>query len=328
VSALLFERDGTLGVTMAKVITVTANTAIDRLILRGAYGPAASARTVFPAGKGINVARIAAMLGCRVVAMGLVGKNEAGFFQGVSNENLEVQLIAVDGETRINMTTCDPASGSITHERVQGFSATTNDVRKLVESVTRSMQPDDCVVISGSLPLGAPHETYPTIVARCRARGILTILDSSKDEFRLGIGAGPFMVKPNLDELQELLGRPLDPADETALATAAGELLEMGPNLVVLSRGERGIIVVGRGLDRPLAGCVNLDRPPAATGAVGSGDALVGAFAAGLVARQPLEDIVRLGIACGAANAMSLGPGTCNPADVQRLLPLVSLHRL
>ncbi len=312
---------------MGKVITVTANTAIDRLIVRGAHRRDEWADAVFPAGKGINVSRTVAVLGVRTVALGLAGTAEANFFSTLRTDNFDVQLIAVDGTTRINTTTYDSASGCTTHERTQGFSVTAKDVEKLIDSVTRETQPGDCVVISGSLPRGAPPDTYRTMVRLCRRTGAAVILDSSKDELRLGIEGQPAMIKPNVEELQELIHGELNPTDESALAMAAEQVLTLGTDLVVLSRGESGIIVVTRTLDHALAASVDLDRPPAPTAAVGSGDALVAAFAVGFVAGQPLEEVVRLGVACGAANALSLGPGNCDPADIRRLATAVHIRR-
>jgi len=310
---------------MAKIITVTVNTAIDKLVTASSAGKSSLSSCSFAAGKGINVARTVAELGEPVVALGFVGQSEVEFFQALATEKLTIDLIPVAGSTRINTTTFDPRTNSTKHERTAGFTISSECVVQLLHSIGDVVAPGDYVIISGSIPVGARADMYQEIIDLCHARDANVILDSSGEELRFGIKSQPFMIKPNLEELEELAGKQFDPTDEAAIVEAGMQILA-DVELVIVSRGQLGVIVVSRDSDPAIKASVSLDRPPMATGSVGSGDALVGGIAVGLKWKKPVDDTIRLGVACGAANVISLGPGVCRFDDVQRLLDRVSIN--
>jgi tagatose 6-phosphate kinase len=59
---------------------------------------------------------------------------------------------------------------------------------------------------------------------------------------------------------------------------------------------------------------------------VGSGDCLLGGVAVGLGRGMHLEEVLRLGVACGSANATSPETGWLKRADVDALLPRVRVQ--
>jgi fructose-1-phosphate kinase PfkB-like protein len=89
-----------------------------------------------------------------------------------------------------------------------------------------------------------------------------------------------------------------------------------GPGTVVVTLGERGAIGVDRSGAAWHAWTV-LDRP--VVDAVGSGDAMGAGLVVALTRGAPLKDAVRLGVSCGAANALVAGAGRCCRADIDRL---------
>lgn len=317
--------------TEKKIVTVTANTSIDKLLIDrdedGRDGAPRHPPHLFPAGKGINVARTAAVLGQKVLALGFVGKEDQRDFQALESLFLQLDLIPVDGDTRLNTTIYDARTGVTTHERSCGFSVQPREIDDLKQRLYASVEPGDVVVLSGSLPPGAPKELYQCLVSDCRARGASVILDSSGEEFRLGVESAPHMVKPNLAELEQLISD--DPLDSEARVTsAARSLVDQGVELVVVSLGEKGVIVVAEGSSHAWKANVTVDRPILPAGELGSGDAMVAGFAVGILTRRDLSGTVRLGIACGAANLFEMGPGICHLEDIRRLLRRVYFHEL
>jgi fructose-1-phosphate kinase PfkB-like protein len=95
--------------------------------------------------------------------------------------------------------------------------------------------------------------------------------------------------------------------------------------VVVVSLGERGVL----GLDRDghaWRARVTLDRP--VVDAVGSGDALCGGLVVALARDDAFPDVLRLGVACGAANTLVAGAGRCRKADIERLTAHASVGEL
>jgi 1-phosphofructokinase len=176
------------------------------------------------------------------------------------------------------------------------------------------------VVFSGSLPPGAPQDTYATLIAIARRQGARTILDTSGAALARGIEARPDVVKPNRAEAEELLGRRLN--NQTELAGAVRELLGMGPSTAVISLGAEGLVAGRR--DRILHAA-----PPSiqARSSVGAGDALVAALACAMVEGLEFEALVRLAAAMGAATAAAGGSSVADMDAVRALLPAVALTR-
>lgn len=312
---------------MPRIITITSNTAIDKISpLNSSDRDINSPSALFAAGKGINVARTVAALNRQVLALGFVGQSEQQFFASLKSTSFEVRLIPVSGRTRVNLSTVDSTGRIVSHVRQPGFSITPQDSEDLTALIKESVSRNDVVVISGSMPLGGKPSMYGRLVDLCKDCGATVILDSSNQEFIAGIQASPYMIKPNMEEFKFLIGRNFRD-DEHGLLQSGREILKRAIKLVVVSRGADGIIVVSTD-NACWKANVTLDKQFATSESVGSGDALVGGFAVGLLEQRSLVDTIRLGVACGAANLLTAGPGNCKIEDVNFLVPRVRIERL
>jgi len=309
---------------MGKIITVTANTAFDKIVMPDAEGvhSESSKTLLFPAGKGINVARTIATLGREVTALGFVGRADEPVFNELNSRNFHVHLIPVDGATRTNISLLD-ANGKISaHLKNRGFSITPQHVRELMNRVREEVSEGDVVVIAGSLPDGVESIVYADLVGLCRSLGAKVILDSSRQDLRDGLTATPYMIKPNVEEFCALTGASSAPE----IIRAAAQILSRGVSLVAISQGADGVTVITA--DQLWKAYVVVDHKRVISDGVGSGDALVGGFAVGLLEEQSLIDTIRLGVACGAANVFMFGPGVCKLADIEELLPQVEIVKM
>lgn len=293
---------------MAKIITVTANTAIDIFIevegLHANDNLQARSSVEFACGKGVNVAKAVESLGFPVLCLGFAGRHSIEAFDKMQSDLLRTDLIAVAGKTRTNITLFDSANSKETHIRTAGFSVTDHDCRELIESIKMHTEPGDIVIISGSLPPGAPGNFYRTLVRRCCDSGSMVYLDASGSGLSKGIEAGPTLIKPNQQELEELIGRPLP--DERHIVEAACGLIEQGVREIYVSCGERGCIAV---TESDAVSAYLKERPENIVTKVGCGDALVAGLAAAKLQCLSLDETLRLSVACGTANLFSKEPG-------------------
>lgn len=133
--------------------------------------------------------------------------------------------------------------------------------------------------------------------------------------------AKPYLVKPNVREAEELLKREL-PTEE-AIVEAALDLVEIGIEVVVISRGKDGIIAANK---REILKAV----PPLlkVSSAVGAGDCTVAGLALKLARGETLIEACRLGVAMGAATVLTPGTELCHRADVERLLPQIEVYKM
>jgi tagatose 6-phosphate kinase len=300
------------------------NTAVDRFLAVGALRPGAvnraqSARAL-PGGKGLHVALTVAALGEAVTLVGLQDTRHAAWLA----EFLLARGVRFAGEHVDEIRTClavRDQAGVVTEILEPGPELDANAQLRLRSRFLEAAAGARLAALSGSLPRGLPARTYADLIDALAASGVPCFLDASGEALRLGCAAKPALVKPNRDEAAELLGTPI--ADVDKALGAVRSLADRGLRRLVLSLGEAGAVVSWDGR-------VARVRSPRveARNAVGSGDCLLGGLAVGVARELAPEDVVRLGVACGAANALGEQTGVARREDVERLLPQVVLEWL
>ena len=227
-------------------------------------------------------------------------------------------FVWVEGETRTNYVIIDTAQKDQCTITVSGLQVRPKHIEQLAERVRCALPHVACVMMGGSLPQGSPPGLYADLVVMCRAAGVPVILDASGPALREGARGIPTVLKPNLDELQDLVDRPLDTIEQ--VRGAAGELVESGVELVVATLGARGLWAVSR------SGTMHVPPLPIEPiNTAGAGDALVAGIAAGLARGWPWREGLRLGAAAAAAVCLTPGTAVCRREDVERLLPQVTV---
>ena len=308
------------------IYTVTLNPALDKTVeIPGMALDTVNRITAMrtdPGGKGINVSKVIAKLGGTSVALALLGGGTGRAIADALEEmGLRCELQFVEGETRTNLKVVDPVNHTNTDLNEPGISVTPAVLDGLLDRLIGLLQPGDLVVLSGSLPKGAPGDTYYTWVARCKEAGAKVFLDADGALLAEGLRAAPDLVKPNQDELSRLVGHPLETVE--ALTDAAGALLADGVQKVVVSMGGKGALYVTRDTVLYAEG---LKVPVGST--VGAGDSVVAALAVAETQGLSLEDTVRLSTATGAANVMCSGSQAAERSVIEELMPQVVFHRL
>lgn len=171
------------------------------------------------------------------------------------------------------------------------------------------------------MPPGLPADIYAVIIHQAREHHIKIILDSSGIYLKEGIKARPFVIKPNVHEAEELLGRSL--AFEKDIVDAAQELVRAEVDIAVISRGKDGLVAADR------SETVKATPPTVmAVSTVGAGDSTVAGLAIALEGEESLIHTCRLAVAMGTAAVLALGTTLARRADVERILPLVRTEKL
>lgn len=190
-------------------------------------------------GKAVNVARWLAMRGARVVCGGLLGEdNDRPFVRELSKYGIEDRFLRVAGATRRNeMITWPGGSMKINRPAFPGLSKDFDCMAAAERLAGDSGASGATVIISGSLPSALPAGFYARAVAYFKSLGWKTVLDASGEAMRLGLEAGPDLIKPNAEECEPLVGFVPKTQDEFAEAT---RLLRRKAGLVVISAGASG----------------------------------------------------------------------------------------
>ena len=305
------------------IYTVTLNPALDKTVeipgmALDTVNRITSMRTD-PGGKGINVSKVIAKLGGESCAVGILG-GESGrtLLAALEREGLRTHFRFVEGQTRTNLKIIDRALHTNTDINEPGLTVSPADLDALLRDLLGMVHEGDIVVLAGSLPQGAPQDTYRVWTAACREKGARVCLDADGVLLAEGLKAAPYLIKPNEDELSRLVGHRLTDTDE--LIAEGRRLLKGGVTRVVISLGERGALYL-RGNEVLYA--EGLSVPVGST--VGAGDSVVAALAYADSLDMSDEDAVRLSTATGAANVMCSGTQPAEREAVEKLLPH---HRL
>lgn len=294
--------------TVRTILTVTPNPSLDRTYDIGGLDRGAVLRAgtdhVDPGGKGVNVSRAVAAAGHRTVAVLPLG-GPVGALVGslLEDAGIEVAGVPVSGSTRVNVALAEP-DGTLTKINAKGPDVTGPEAEALLRTAEERATATGAgwIACCGSLPLGLGHDWYAELAARVHATGARIALDTSGPALAAALGARPDVVKPNAEELAQIVGRPLATVGDAV--KAAEEVRDAGAGAVLASLGASGQLLVDAGGARFGTAPVRAVRSD-----VGAGDASLAGF---LTAGGSGPDALASAVAHGAA-AVQL-PGSEMPA--------------
>lgn len=298
------------------IVTVTFNPAIDKryyvknLSLGEVHRVTEVENTT--GGKGLNVSRVASILGEKVAATGFLGgKNGEYISEQLRALNISDNFQIIKGETRCCLAIIDPEKGS-TEFLEPGPYIEENEVNDWLNIYERILEKADIVVSSGSLPKGVSTSLYPKIINMANEKNIRFFLDTSGEGLLKGVEAKPYFVKPNIDELKVITNKKIN--DRREILKAITDLQNKGIELVTVSLGKEGSITGYKGTFYEAV-------PPElkAVNTVGSGDSFVAGMAVAICRDMDIRDAIRFASACGSANAVEDRTGFVDIKNVQKI---------
>ena len=274
-----------------------------------------------PGGGGVNVARVAHVLGADVTAVVVAGGCAGDrVMEMLAEQGVAGVALRFAEETRESLTVLETATGRQYRFVLPGPTIPEDDLSAAEDRIEELAQGSSYVVVSGSLPPGLSAGRFGSLLDRIRSVAAPPIVDTSGDALAVAASSGTLFMKPSVRELSQFAGHDL--AGEPEIVAAAHDLLAHGPNdSVIVSVGPGGALLVRR--DHP---SLRVHGPRVhAVSTVGAGDSLVGAMAVALERGADMETAARWGVAAGTAATLSHGTGLCQAADVERLLQQVTV---
>jgi 1-phosphofructokinase family hexose kinase len=303
---------------MSHLVCVAPNPAIDRLYEVDRLDPGTIHRPTLsvavPGGKGLNAARAAHTLGADVVAVTIL-RGHAGRWieEQLAERGLQLRAVWARGETRTCISIRDPETDGLTEIYDRGEAVGPSDWTALEALVAEELAAGaDLLTISGGIPPGVDDDAFGRLVRAASRAGAKALVDAYGPGLSGALREKPWLVKVNEAEAAQLIGWPIE--GEDAALEAAAELRRRGADVTIITRGRSGIVAVTADRELRLG-------PPATIGPypVGSGDALLGGLAAGLLEGLGVMPALQFAAAAAAANAQIPGPGELS-VDVARRL--------
>lgn len=282
------------------IYTVTFNPSLDYVVQMKEFKAGdinrAEAETIYPGGKGVNVALVLGNLHIPAKMLGFI----AGF-TGREIERLALEcgsdcdfIVLDEGYSRINLKI-----SAADETAVNGMGPVIPDdkLQALMAQID-GMADGDTLVLAGSIPAALPDDIYERILRRLEGRSVRVVVDATGDLLKNVMKYKPFLVKPNNFELGELFDIVLKTDEE--IAECARKLQDMGARNVLVSLGGDGALLLGEDgrvyrMQSPKGKLVN---------SVGAGDSMVAGFLAGFESSGgDLQEALKMGISAGSASA-------------------------
>jgi 1-phosphofructokinase family hexose kinase len=312
------------------IVCVAGNPSVDKLfeveeLVHGEiHRP--SAFLSLPGGKGIHVAQVATVLGAQALATGiLAGHTGRWIADALAAEGVPTEFVWGEGETRSSLSVADRATGGLTEFYEDGIPPWPQEWSELVRIVEGLMGRASWLALAGSPPaVDGEGEGYARLIAAAHGAGVPVAVDSRGQALAQAIGSGPELVKINVHEAEELLGRAIeDIAQAQAAAVEIRVRIGGEGHACVVTLGERGMVLVDPAGDAWRGAVAVRGSYP-----VGSGDAFLAGLLTGLSGGETWPQAAALALGAAAANAEVVGAARLEPGRAWEFADGTEVHRL
>ncbi|SEK20234.1 tagatose 6-phosphate kinase [Carnobacterium iners] len=275
-------------------------------------------------GKGLNVARVLHQLHSPVIASGILGGTIGQFIEKKLDETkIKHNFMPINQESRNCI--------AILHDDMQqteiletGPLLDEQDEANFLIHFENSLDNISVVTISGSLPKGLSTELYTKMIEIASIREIPVVLDSSGKPLKVSLSGRhkPFLIKPNQEEIAQLIEKPIHDLVELQEVLTINSLFK-GVEWIVISLGADGALVKhNEEFFRLTIPKIDVVNP------VGSGDSTVAGLASAIAAGTDDVEVMKTGMTTGMLNTMEKQTGFINNELFNEYYQKISLKKL
>ena len=298
------------------ILTITLNPALDKSSKVDRIIPEqklmCTSTHIDAGGGGINVAKAIHRLGGKVNALFTAGGYSGEVLQQlIQAENIPHTCIPTQNNTRENTIIVEKSTNFQYRFGMQSTAISPTDIQNILTKIKESTA--SIIVISGSIPIGTPVEIYNEIAQIATKKNAKCIVDTSGEALESVYKENIYLLKPNLQELYKLA--KVDALEIHEVDDVARELLHKSKcEMIAVSLGSQGAIIVTKNH------CEHLPAPPVhKKSTVGAGDSMVGGMVWALAHKKTLSQVLRWGVACGAAATMNEGTHLFEKEQAEKL---------
>lgn len=287
------------------IYTVTLNPSIDYIIETDKFKIGevnrANKEELYPGGKGINVSLMLNELQIENTALGFLGGFIGEYIENtLASNGVNTEFIKLEkGFSRINLKIKNEVETEINGK---GPHISEDNLQLLYKKIEK-LKDEDILVLCGSIPKSLSNTLYQDIISMVAKKNVKVIVDATSKLLLNTLKYNPFLIKPNIHELEEIFDTKIDCIDSTIFY--ATKLKDMGVENVLISMGKDGALLIDS------KGKIYLSNAPYGDviNTVGSGDSMVAGFISGYLKTKDYKEALKLGASCGSATAFSSGIG-------------------
>ena len=273
------------------------------------------------AGKTVNVSRVLTYFGVPNKLVLLLGEgNKQRFISRLDEAKVNYQPIFVEGYTRENLSIVDE-DGNMTRVMRKGFSVAYESFVAVTQALEEDIHENTLVMISGSLPTGVSPRMLRSLCQTIKAKGGIITLDCAAVSREDVVAIAPWVIKPNREEFEALVGR--ENLSLREILEEAARLVEEGVGCCLISLGAEGLLYV----DRETAFMAHVPSVEVHS-TVGAGDSLLSGFIRSMKSGLELKKAVATAAAFGTAACMMDGSNPPHKLSVAHVLQRVQVEEL
>ena len=274
-----------------------------------------------PGGTGVNVGRALEKLKAKSHTCCITAGTMGLFLESLLKRELKhVVSLQVEGETRINTTLLQHTPHRQFEINASGSAINSQQLETITAQFLK-LCGKGIGILTGSLPPGIPENTYQNICTQLQNQGGRAIVDASSDVMKKALLSKPFLIKPNLHELESIQGKKLSSIHQ--IAYEARQITQQGVRYVCVSLGEKGAVLT---CTENSYYCNSPNIKINST--VGAGDSMVAALAYSFAKNEKPEQALKLAVACGASTAKQPGTQLFDTDDLEFLSKQITVNTL
>lgn len=259
-------------------------------------------------GKGVNISRALKNFGVENTAVIVLGRENSEEFKKAL-DGMNYIFLEKEGRIRENLTVHE-GNGKETRISFSGFSLDESVLLEIEKLIL--IEEDTIVTFTGRVPSGISTEAVMTFLKNLKKKGAKIVLDSKSFSLADTLELAPWLIKPNGEEIEQLLGCKIDSVD--AAAEKAAVFSEAGIENVMVSLGEKGALLLSGGKTYTAV-------PPKTevVSTVGAGDSMVAGFIAAYKEDKDKAECLKTAVAFGTAACLSVGSNPPEPEAVKEI---------
>ncbi|WP_444642898.1 1-phosphofructokinase [Caproiciproducens sp. R1] len=273
-------------------------------------------------GKGINVSIALNNIGEETRCLGFNYMDGGSLLTDFLNsEKISNDFLNVNGQLRTNIKIFDKKASVMSELNESGNFVNGDCIADLVKKVEEYLPKTSLLVLDGSVPPGVSKDIYKTLTDKAREYGVKTVIDAYGELLLEGIKAGPYLIKPNKDELEEAFGEKIQSKEDAV--RVARKIIGQGVGMVCVSMGKGGAMLI---TEEKAYFCAGTDIE--VKGVQGAGDSLVAGMCYAIVHGLSCAEMLRYGVAVAHGSLTLEGTQMCTLESFQKMLPLIHTEEI
>ena len=270
-------------------------------------------------GKGLNVAIGLTSLGQAASLIGFVYQGNASFIHEATKvHSIATHFLEYPGYCRTNTKIFDAGKEEVTELNETGPSVTKDMLEALETTLLKQVSKEDVVILTGSLPPGCKDDYYAHLMGRLPCP---CAVDAEGNALTRCLPLHPLLIKPNLHELELLLGRKLE--GKADLKASACQIAKDGNTIVAVSLGNKGALITdGNSTYQALPLSLSVDST------VGAGDSMLAGLLSVLSQGGNIQDALAMGSAMASASVILPGTSLATREQAEAFLPRISIQQI